>query len=124
MNPLTRPPTRVGILRNFFVPPDFKYSRRSLEVYGSCSTSSQATGAPEKNSSRSPGSSFHDKGFLMNGCVGSALAKFVRPGGGRLCSAFGRGTCPAPAQSREHPGCRSTPPPGRGQLARKRAEPP
>src|SRR5207244_11719328 len=58
-------------------PPDLKYSRSSLEAYGSCSTSSQATGAPEKNSSRSPGSSFHDEGFLMNGCSGSALAKFA-----------------------------------------------
>jgi len=37
----------------------------------------EATGAPEKKSSRSPGSSFHDEGFLMNGCSGSALKKFV-----------------------------------------------
>src|SRR5438552_12667545 len=87
MNPFTRPPTSVGILKNFFVPPDFKYSRRSLEVYGSCSTSSQATGAPEKNSSRSPGSSFHDEGFLMNGCSGSALAKFVPSAQARKTSA-------------------------------------
>src|SRR6266508_5578055 len=77
MKPLTRPPTSVGILRNFFVPPDFKYSRSSFEISGSRSISSQATGAPEKNNSRSPGSSFHDEGFLMNGCSGSALAKFA-----------------------------------------------
>src|SRR5438046_10670822 len=77
MKPFTRPPTSVGILRNFFVPPDFQYSRNSVEVYGSFSTSSQTTGAPEKNSSRTPGSSFHDGGFLMNGCSGSTLAKFV-----------------------------------------------
>src|SRR5205809_6673720 len=87
MNPFTRPPTRVGILRNFFVPPAFKYSRRSLEVNGSCSTSSQATGAPEKNSSRSPGSSFEDEGFLMNGCSGSAIAKFVPSAHARKTSA-------------------------------------
>src|SRR6059058_5787037 len=87
MNPLTRPPTSVGILRNFFVPPDFKYSRRSLEVNGSRSTSSQATGAPEKNSSRSPGSSFQDEGFLMNGCSGSPIAKFVPSAHARKTSA-------------------------------------
>src|SRR4029077_920222 len=77
MKPFTRPPTSVGILRNFFVPLDLKYWRSSVEVYGSFSTSSQATGAPEKSSSRSPESSFHDGGFLMNGCSVSTLAKFV-----------------------------------------------
>src|ERR1700719_1210539 len=75
MNPLTSPPTKVGILRNFLVPLDHKYSRRTLEIRGSFSTSSQATGTPKKNISSSPGSSFHDKGFLMNGCSGSAFAK-------------------------------------------------
>src|SRR5947208_3029255 len=77
MKPFTRPPTSVGILRNFFVPPDLKYSRSSLEVYGSFSISSQATGAPEKSSSRSPGSSFHEEGFLMKGWSDSTLRKFV-----------------------------------------------
>src|SRR5438552_3527493 len=41
--------------------------------------------------------------------------------GDQLCLAFVRGTCPAQARSRGHPDCRSTLPPARGPLARKRA---
>src|SRR6266542_1926169 len=147
MNPLTCPPTNVGILRNFFVPPDLKYSRSSFEMSGSRSTFSQATGAPEKNSSRSPGSSFHDEGLLTNGCSGSAFAKFVPSAHARktsesfdssssqritLCADRRRpivlSICPrnlsALAQWPEHQGCRSVLPPGRGRLARNHAEPP
>src|SRR5437762_14329264 len=46
---------------------------------------------------------------------------FARQEGGQLCSTFVQGTCPVPAQSREHPGCKSVPLPGRGRLARRRA---
>src|SRR5947207_14064490 len=46
---------------------------------------------------------------------------FARQEGGQLCSTFVQRTCPVPAQSREHPGCRSAPLPGRGRLARKLA---
>ena len=51
-------------------------------------------------------------------------SRSARPKGGRLCSAFVRGTCRAPAQWREHPSCRSVPRPVRARAARKRAERP
>src|SRR5438094_7116224 len=52
---------------------------------------------------------------------GAKGLRFVHRAGGRLYPAFVRGTCLALVQWREHQGYKSTPRPGRGRLAPKRA---